>query len=61
MLAFEVRKFSESSYKRLRNPAKIYLVDTEYCQKGYFSDSGRLLENIVFLEFREKRWRNILF
>lgn len=54
MLIFEVRKFSESSYKRLRNPAKIYLVDTGICKKVSSTDSGRILENIVFLELRKK-------
>ena len=54
MLVFEVRKFSESSYKRLRNPAKIYLVDTGICKKVSSSDSGRILENIVFLELRKR-------
>lgn len=54
MLAFEVRKFSESSYKRLRNPAKIYLVDTGIAKRVTSADSGRLLENIVFLEFRRR-------
>jgi len=54
MLAFEVRKFSESSYKRLRNPAKIYLVDTGIARRVTSADSGRLLENVVFLELRRK-------
>ena len=53
MLIFEVRKFSESSYKRLRNPAKTYLVDTGICKKVTSADSGRILENIVFLELRK--------
>lgn len=54
MLAFEVRKFSESSYKRLRNPAKIYLVDTGIARRATSADAGRLLENIVFLELRRR-------
>ena len=54
MLAFEVRKFSESSYKRLRNPAKIYLVDTGIAKSVTSADSGRLLENVVFLELRRR-------
>jgi len=52
MLIFETRKFSESSYKRLRNPAKIYLADTGICKKVTSADLGRILENIVFLELR---------
>jgi len=54
MLIFEARKFAESSYKRLRNPAKIYLIDTGICKKVTSADWGRILENIVFLELRRK-------
>ncbi len=54
MLIFEIKKFSESSYKRLRNPAKIYLIDTGICKKVTSADWGRILENIVFLELRKK-------
>lgn len=54
MLVFEARIFSESSYKRLRNPAKIYLVDTGICKKVTSGDLGRMLENIVFLELRKE-------
>jgi predicted AAA+ superfamily ATPase len=54
MLIFEIKKFSESSYKRLRNPAKIYLADTGICKKVTSADWGRILENIVFLELRRK-------
>lgn len=54
MLVFEVRKFSKSSYKRMRNPAKIYLVDTGLCRRVTSADTGRLLENMVFLELRRR-------
>lgn len=54
MLIFEVRKFSESSYKRLRNPAKIYLVDTGIARRVTSNDLGRLLENVVFLELKRR-------
>ena len=54
MLIFETRKFAESSYKRLRNPAKNYLVDTGICKKITSADWGRMLENIVFLQLRKK-------
>jgi uncharacterized protein len=54
MLIFETRKFAESSYKRLRNPAKIYLVDTGICKKVTSGDWGRMLENIVFWQLRKK-------
>ena len=50
MLIFAVRKFSESSYKRSRNPVKIYPVDTGLCRRVASEDAGRILENIVFIE-----------
>ncbi len=53
MLVFEVRKFSESSYKRMRNPAKIYVADVSICKKVVSENLGRVLENIVFLELRK--------
>jgi len=54
MLIFETRKYSEYSYKRLRNPAKIYLADTGICKKVTSSDLGRVLENLVFWGLRKK-------
>lgn len=54
MLVFEVRKFAESSYKRLRNPPKIYLADVGLCRKVSSEDLGRLLENVVFLELKRR-------
>jgi predicted AAA+ superfamily ATPase len=54
LLIFEVRKYSESTYKRLRNPAKIYVVDIGLCRRNTSEDVGRRLENIVFLELRKR-------
>lgn len=54
MLIFEVKKFSESVYKRNRNPAKIYTADISLCRRVTSQDSGRLLENLVFLELRRR-------
>jgi len=54
MLIFETRKFAESTYKRMRNPAKIYLVDTGLAKRVSSQDLGKLLENVVFLEMRKK-------
>jgi len=54
MLIFEVRKFSESTYKKMRNPAKLYPVDTGLCRRTTSLDQGRLLENLVFLELKRK-------
>lgn len=54
MLIFETRKFTESTYKRLRNPAKIYVVDSGLARKVASEDLGRVLENVVFLELKRK-------
>jgi len=54
ILVFEVRKFSESAYKRMRNPAKIYVIDTGLCRRISSEDTGRLLENVVFLELKRR-------
>lgn len=54
MLVCEVRKYAESAYARVRNPAKIYLFDTGLCRRVTSEDRGRLLENAVFLELRRK-------
>lgn len=54
MLIFEVKKFSESSYTRMRNPAKIYLIDQGLAKRVTSDDLGWLLENVVFLELRKK-------
>lgn len=54
MLIFAVRKFSESSYKRSRNPVKIYSADTGLCRRVASEDAGRILENIVFNELARR-------
>lgn len=61
MLVFEVRKFSESTYKRMRNPAKIYMVDTGLCRRVGSEDSGRLLENAIYLELRRRNCEAFYF
>lgn len=61
LLVFEVRKFAESTYKRMRNPAKIYLVDNGLSRRVTSLDAGRLLENIVFLELRRKGYEVFYF
>ena len=60
MLIFEIKLFSESSYKRHRNPSKIYVIDTGMCKRVTSSDSGRLLENIVFIELK-RRYSEIFY
>jgi predicted AAA+ superfamily ATPase len=54
MLIFAVRKFSESSYIRSRNPVKIYPADTGLCRHVASEDAGRILENIVFIELARR-------
>lgn len=54
MLVFEVRKFAESTYKRRRNLAKVYLIDTALSKRTTSADIGRILENIVFLELKRR-------
>lgn len=54
MLVFEVKIFAESTYKRQRNPAKIYVADPGLARKVTSEDRGKILENIVFLELRKK-------
>ncbi len=61
MLIFEVRKFTESTYKRMRNPAKIYLIDTGLCRRVTSADSGRLIENLVFLELERRGYEIFYF
>jgi uncharacterized protein len=54
LLVYEARMFAESSYKRQRNPPKIYLADTGLCRRVTSADTGRLLENVVFLELKRR-------
>lgn len=54
MLLYEVRLFAESSYARMRNPAKLYPVDTGLCRRVTSTDDGRLLETAVFLELKRR-------
>lgn len=61
MLISEVRMFAESSYRRMRNPAKLYPVDIGLCRRITSADSGRILENIVFLELKRRGNENFYF
>lgn len=54
MLVFEVRKFSESAYKRARNPAKVYLVDVGLAKDAASENLGKRMENLVYLELRRQ-------
>lgn len=61
MLICEVKKFSESSYKMLRNPAKIYVTDIGLAKKVGSLDLGRSLENIVFIELKRRGYEVFYF
>lgn len=61
MLVYEARKFSDSIYVRMRNPAKIYLVDAGLARRVTSEDTGRLLENVVFLELRRRGYELYYF
>lgn len=61
MLISEVRMFAESSYRRMRNPAKLYPIDIGMCRRITSADSGRILENIVFLELKRRGHENFYF
>ncbi len=52
MLIFETKIFAESTYKRQRNPGKIYLVDPGLARRVTSEDRGMILENIGYLELR---------
>ena len=61
MLIFEVKKFAESTYKRMRNPVKVYLIDVGLSRRVSSMDYGRLLENAVFIELRRKGYEVFYF
>ena len=57
-LFFTVNKFDYSVKKQLTNSKKIYCIDNALLKLNSFSvssDSGRLLENLVFLELRKRQ------
>jgi Predicted ATPase (AAA+ superfamily) len=61
MLVFEVRKFTDSVYKRARNPAKLYLVDVGLAKDTFSKNFGKRLENIVFIELRRRGYEIFYF
>jgi predicted AAA+ superfamily ATPase len=56
-------KFDFSPRKRMMNPKKIYLMDTGFSLLGgaFAENRGRLLENVVALEFYRKRRRTMYY
>ncbi|OPY38199.1 MAG: Archaeal ATPase [Methanoregula sp. PtaU1.Bin051] len=56
-LFFELPRFDFSVKKQLNSPRKVYIIDTAFGVLGGFSlspNTGRLLENIVFIELRRR-------
>lgn len=57
-LLFQVSKYDYSVKKQLHNARKIYFIDNALVRKVGFlfsEESGRLLENLVFLELRRRQ------
>ncbi|MFH1637654.1 MAG: ATP-binding protein [Candidatus Woesearchaeota archaeon] len=57
-LFFELEKFDFSSRRRIAAPKKIYFVDHSFCQvlgTEFSANSGKILENIVFIELKRRR------
>jgi hypothetical protein len=61
MLLYEVKMLAESTYKRMRNPAKIYPADIGLCRRVTSADIGRILEAIVFLELKRRGGEGFYF
>ncbi|MCP5046278.1 MAG: ATP-binding protein [bacterium] len=54
---FETRKYSDSEYKKVRNPPKVYIIDQVLSHKVSHDDSARVLENIVYIELLRRHYR----
>ena len=58
-LIFQISKFDYSLRKQIQNLKKTYFIDTALIRRLGFmfsGEKGRLLENIVFLELRRRRF-----
>ncbi|MEK6887457.1 MAG: ATP-binding protein [Candidatus Aenigmatarchaeota archaeon] len=56
-LIFTIPKFSHSMKSQIRNPRKIYAIDNGLAaanSASFSGDTGRMLENLVFLHLRRK-------
>jgi uncharacterized protein len=56
-LLFQVNKYDPSLRKQIQNPKKIYFIDNAIIRKVGFmfsEESGRLLENLIFVELRRR-------
>lgn len=62
-LCFFINRYNHSLKKQIQNPKKVYFIDQALAVSVGFrfsSDTGRLLENIVFLELK-RREHNIYY
>ena len=56
-ITFTIPRFSYSYKQQIANPKKIYAIDNGFIlanSTSFSKDSGRILENMVFLELRKK-------
>jgi len=53
---FEARKFSDSEYKKARNPSKIYIIDHGLSHRVAHDDSAGMLENMIFIELLRRKY-----
>ncbi len=60
MIISETKKYSKSSYQKIRNPSKIYLIDVGIAKLVTAEEYGRILENIVYNEIKKKN-ENIFY
>ena len=62
-IIFFVGKFSSSLNEQIRNPRKIYVVDTGFrTAHGFYvsEDYGKIIENLVFLKLKHLKMKNPL-
>ena len=62
-LLFTMNKFNYSYKKQLLGPKKVYAIDTGLARANsvsFFSEQGRVLENVIFLHLRRK-YKTIYF
>lgn len=63
-LLFFLPKFSWSAKSIIRNPKKVYTIDSGFANNNslsFTSDYGRLLENYVYLQLRKKNFNIYYF
>ncbi len=63
-LLFFVKKYDRNLKVQARNPQKVYCIDTGLRQANAFYhslDSGKLLENAIYIELRRRGYKNIYY